>query len=98
VKEALQKALNLKTKLTATLHAAAMRDGELRAIADDQARIRANLEKMPQTSAAYTRYLKKFDTQESEIESLQAEIKQLQAGAKNDKKEYEDFVAGLTVD
>ena len=34
---------------------------------------------MPPTAAAYKRYLDKFDKQETEIESLQAKVKELQA-------------------
>ena len=49
-------------------------------------------------SAAYKRYLEKFDQQETEIETLQAEIKAKQASEKAQHKEYEDFLAGLTVD
>jgi hypothetical protein len=53
---------------------------------------------LPPTSAAYKRYLEKFDTQETEIEKLQAQIKQLQETEKQQKKEYEDFLAGLSVE
>ena len=35
-------------------------------------RLRANFERLPPTSEAYKRYLKKFDTQETEIEKLDA--------------------------
>jgi len=70
----------------------------LKSITEDQARIRANLREVPLNSAAYGRYLKKFDTQETEIEKLQAEIKQHQSGAKQRATEYEDYLAGLSVD
>ena len=53
------------------------KEQRLKEIAADQERLRANLEKVPPTSEAYKRYLKKFDTQESEIEQLQEAVKQL---------------------
>jgi len=61
-------------------------------------RLRANLEKVPPTSEAYKRYLKKFDTQESEIEQLQEAIKQLQDQERKQQKEYESFLAELSVE
>jgi hypothetical protein len=53
---------------------------------------------LPPSSEAYKRYLKKFDTQETEIEKIQDEIKQLQNTEKGQLKEYEDYLAGLTVE
>jgi hypothetical protein len=70
----------------------------LRKIGDDQSRLRANLEKLPETSAAYKRYLEKFDAQESEIEKLQATIKEKQAAEKALRQELEAFVSGLNID
>ena len=61
-------------------------------------RLRANLDRLPPTSAAYKRYLEKFDTQETEIEKLQAEIKKQQDAEKAQQKEYEDYLAGLSVE
>jgi hypothetical protein len=98
VKEALEKAVALQAKLTDTQHDLAQLQTQLKAITEDQARLRANFEKLPPTSAAYKRYLEKFDTQETEIEKLQAEIKKHQDTAKGQQKAYEDYLAGLTVE
>jgi hypothetical protein len=65
---------------------------------DDQARIRANLQRLPMTSEAYKRYLKKIDQQETEIEKLQEAIKKLRAAQEKQRKDYEDYLLGLTVD
>src|SRR5206468_7805034 len=51
---------------------------QLKDISDDQARLRANIKDVPQGSAAAKRYVEKFDTQETEIEKLQAQVKDLQ--------------------
>ena len=67
-------------------------------IAKDQERLRANLKEMPQTAAAYKRYLEKFDKQETEIEKLQADIKKHQATEKQQKKELDHYLTGLTVE
>jgi hypothetical protein len=98
LKAALEKIIALKAKLTDTQRELSQAQAQLKEITDDQTRLRANFEKMPPTSDAYKRYLKKFDDQETEIERLQAEIKAKQASAKIHQKEYEDYVAGLNVD
>jgi hypothetical protein len=98
VKEAMEKGVSMRTKLAETQREVELRLAQLKAFADDQARLRANFERLPPTSAAYKRYLEKFDTQETEIEKLQAEIKQLQDTEKQQKKAYEEFLASLTVE
>ena len=47
---------------------------------------------------AHKRYVKKFDTQETEIERLQDAIKKLQDKEHQQKREYDTFLAGLTVE
>ena len=47
----------------------AQENRKLNDIVQDQTRLRANLREMPPTAEAYKRYLKKFDDQETEIES-----------------------------
>ena len=71
---------------------------QLTAITADQGRLRANLREVPATSAAYKRYLEKFDTQETQIEKLQADIKKLRETEKGQQKAYEEYLAGLTVE
>jgi hypothetical protein len=98
VKEALEKAIELRGKLTETQRDRSQLEAQLKAITEDQGRLRANFERLPPTSAAYKRYLEKFDTQETEIERLQADVKKLQETEKTQQKAYEDYLAGLTVE
>jgi hypothetical protein len=98
VKEALQQSVALKTKLSDTQKEVAQLQAQLKAIAEDQVRLRSNFERLPPTSAAYKRYLEKFDTQETEIEKLQEQVKKLQDSEKAQQKAYEDFLATLTVE
>jgi hypothetical protein len=98
VKEALRKALEHRARLAATRQEVAEREKQLKAITDDQARLRANLDKLPPTSAAHKRYLEKFDKQETEIEKLQAGIGEKQEKEKVQQKEFEDFLKELTVE
>jgi hypothetical protein len=98
VKESLEKAAGLRGKLSETQAELGQLQTQLKAITDDQVRLRANFERLPPTSEAYKRYLKKFDTQETEIEKLQEDTKKLQSTEKNQMKEYEDYLASLTVE
>jgi hypothetical protein len=98
VKKALEKAVELKTKWTASNRHLAQKQAELKAITDDQERLRKNLQATPPTAAAYKRYLEKFDKQETEIEGLQDEIKKLQTTEQRERGEYEAYLANLDVE
>jgi hypothetical protein len=98
LKAALAKARDLKGQLAATRREIAQKERQLKAITDDQARLRANLARVPPDSAAYKRYLKKFDAQETEIEKLQDAIKTLQATEHQQRKAYEDYLSNLSVE
>jgi hypothetical protein len=98
VKGALEQILQLKARAEGAGRELTQLQKELEGITLDQARIRANLDKLPQTSDAYKRYLKKFDTQETDIERLQAEIKQFQGQVKERNRDYESFVTNLSAD
>ena len=63
---------------------------ELKEINEAQARIRSNMSVTPTASELHTRYLKKFDEQEVEIEKRQAKIKVL---TKTKEKMAKDFKA-----
>jgi hypothetical protein len=97
VKEALERAVALKAKLSETQKEIAQVQRQLRDIVEDQARLRANMERVPPTSAAYQRYLKKFDEQETEIEKLQEQVRQLQRSEAEQRKAYENFLLALDV-
>jgi hypothetical protein len=64
-------------------------------IANDQARLRANLKEMPSTAAAYKRYLEKFDTQETAIEKLQEQIQGMQARLQKEQGALDAYLNGL---
>lgn len=98
LKAALEELTARKGKLTDATREAVQVNGQLKAIVDDQSRLRANFEKVPPTSDAYKRYLAKFDAQETEIEKLQADLNTKQAAERARRAEYETFLAGLTVD
>jgi hypothetical protein len=98
LKDAVARATELKRKLEATRREVAQAERQLKAIVDDQARLRANMERVPKDSEAYKRYLKKFDDQETQIEKLQDSIKALQVREQEQRAAYEDYLANLSVE
>jgi len=97
IKQTIEKALDLKAKLSALQHELGQRTGQLQEIAKDQERLRANLKEMPQSAAAYRRYLEKFDRQETEIERLQKEVREWQAMATRQAQAYEAYWGKVNV-
>ena len=98
VKKALEEALALKGKLTAAQRDLQQVERQLGVINADQERLRKNLREMPREAAAYNRYLKKFDDQETQIEALQKKQKELQDDEHAHRKSYEAFLANLSVE
>jgi hypothetical protein len=87
-----------RAKLAETEKALAEEDAALRAIADDQARMRSNIERVPKESQAFQRYLKKFDDQETEIERRQARAKELRADVGQQKQATDAYLRGLSAE
>ena len=98
VKSGLEQAMRLRT----AQHGADRELGELRrqlkAIEDDQARLRANLASTPSTAAVYKKYLKKLDDQEEQIEKLQDKIEVQAKAAHAAKKAFDDFLVSFSAD
>ena len=65
---------------------------QLKAVSVDQARLRENLHVIPQTSEPYKDFLKKFVTQEAEIDALQQRIRQAEVTRTTVQREYQVFV------
>jgi hypothetical protein len=98
VKEALEKAMQLKAKHTTTQQELGQVDKQLKVLTDDQARVRANLKETPSTAPVYKRYLEKLEKQEGEIEKLQASQKKLQDTELVERQAFETYLAALDVE
>jgi hypothetical protein len=98
VKDALQKAIALQGKLNDTRTELAKVREKLKAVTEDQARVRANFDKLPRDSEPYKRYLKKIETLEDEIEKYQAEITKGDEAQKVQEKELMDYLVTLNVE
>jgi hypothetical protein len=98
VKKAIETASSLKSKLQEARRELAHVERQLKDVRDDQNRLREDLKVVPQTSAAYKRYVEKFDKQETEIEQYQARVKTLQNAEHLQGEEFNRFLANLNVD
>ena len=98
VKESLKKAVGMRTELEQM--GATLKDQRAQAkeISEEQARLRTNMEKLPQTSELYKRYLGKLDQEETALEKVQAEVKNKEVDERRQKKEYDGFLEKLNVE
>ena len=94
----LEKAMALRATVARTRREITELQRQLSTITEDQGRLRANLKEMPSTAKAYKRYLEKFDQQETQIETYQADIKKLQAQEHSQQKAFEEFLAGFSAE
>jgi len=68
----------------------------IQTITTDQNRIRQNLREVPKDSEAYTRYLKKFDDQEKEMDDLHTKLKTQQEKEHVARVTYETFLSNIS--
>jgi hypothetical protein len=95
VREVLKKVLELRGKIAEAQKGILAEQTALKEIADDQDRIRKNIERAPKESETFKRYLKKFDDQETEIEKRQARIKELKAELIKQEVAFHAYVDGV---
>ena len=98
LKEALAKFLEFRGKVEQAQRGIADEQSALKEIADDQERIRKNIERVPKEADAFKRYLMKFDVQETEIEKRQARLKELKLELEKQEKAMREYVVGVKVD
>jgi hypothetical protein len=98
VKTGLKQAMELRGALNKTQREIAELQRQLNAITQDQPRLRSNLKELPQSSEAFKRIVAKFNEQETQIETYQADIKKLQGIEHGQRKEFDDFLAAFTAE
>ncbi len=95
VKQALQQVVALRRQLDATVEQRQQRERQIRNMANEQQRIRQNMERLDRNASLYTRYVSKLDQQESTIETLQREIAQLTATEQQQRQSLQDYLLGI---
>jgi hypothetical protein len=91
IRDVIKKVIELREKVDAAQKGITEEQEALKGIADDQDRIRKNIERTPKESDAFKRYLKKFDEQETQIEKHQARVKELKAELAKHEKALREF-------
>jgi len=72
-------------------------NAEITAIDQEQTRIRQNMEQLARESDLYARYVKKFSSQEDQIERDRQEVVQLDQQLDTLRKKLDDYLEGLDV-
>jgi rubrerythrin len=97
VRNALVKAMNLKSAMVDTERQIRERQQQLAGITQEQQRIRENMASISQTSQYYTRLLSKLNDQETTIETLQSEVEQLKRTYDRQRLELETYLLNTTI-
>jgi hypothetical protein len=98
VKAALREMSERRAALARVTEDTAELQRKQKAITDEQVRLRANIERVPKESAAYKRFLDKFDTQETELEKLHTSIETQLAEEKRLRLAFDVYLKKLNVD
>jgi hypothetical protein len=98
VKKALQQVVQLRDRLSVTQAERARQEQSVAAITQEQSRIRENMGKLAQNSELYTRYVKKLDQQETELEDLRHKIETLKDTEARQQRELDEYLGSLDVD
>ena len=96
LKDKLNEAMSFKGKWDDVLREINKVNVRIQTITQDQNRIRQNLREVPKESEAYKRYLDKFDVQEKEMDSLHAQLKQLQEQEYVKRVTFETYLSNLS--
>ena len=97
VKEALQRVVHLRSKLDDTRAQRTRLEQRIGEITAEHHRIRENMQRLQQNSDLYTRYVKKLDGQETELEKLRKEIESLKGTEEEQRKDLQSYVMTLDV-
>ncbi len=98
VKAALIKSLDMARKISETQKELSGAEKQLDLLSKDQARLRENIKIIPMSSEHYKKFLDKFVSQETRIETLQNQVQQLQTALQTREREYDAFVNSLNAD
>jgi DNA repair exonuclease SbcCD ATPase subunit len=97
VKEALQRVVQLRSKLDDVRAQRTRLDQRTSEITAEHARIRENMQRLQQNSDLYNRYVKKLDQQETELEKLRKEIESLKNTEEEHRRELQNYMINLDV-
>lgn len=97
VKAALQKLAALQQKVADTASRSTLKEQRVSDIGSDQSRIRANMDRLSQSSDLYKRYVKTLSDEEDELAKLRDDIAKLRDLESARRKDVPDCVQTLEV-
>ncbi|MEJ5384439.1 MAG: hypothetical protein WHS44_06145 [Fimbriimonadales bacterium] len=97
VRQALNSILNRRRAIRNFEAQIRQQESRIKAITDDQARIRENMRQLDRNSALYREYVQKLTEQEREIEAARREIERLQEQRARAQRELSEYIAGLNL-
>ncbi|MFO0867283.1 MAG: hypothetical protein U0744_22035, partial [Gemmataceae bacterium] len=95
VKAALAKADAINSKVDQAQKSVSTLEKQLKVLSDDQGRLRSNLQIIPMNSDHYKKFLEKFVAQETEIETLQRQVRQAQTTLESLRREQDMYLQEL---
>ncbi|MBN1909869.1 MAG: hypothetical protein JW818_09035 [Pirellulales bacterium] len=98
VKDALAKIIEMKRDMANLANQRGRKEAEVKTIADEQSRIRANMNRLDRAGQLYKRYVKKLDDQENALEGLHEEIAKLRDQETEAKKKLDAYLLGLNIE
>jgi hypothetical protein len=98
LREDLRKVIDFKKRLSDTQKEGGRLQSQFKEVTQEQSRVRTSLDKVPANTALHKRYLEKLDKLETEIETLQKQIKENKEQEKKLEVEFEKHLAELTVE
>jgi len=97
VKAALQKLVDLQQKAATTAAQRAGKEQRVSDIGNDQSRIRANMDRLSQSSDLYKRYVKTLSDEEDELAKLNDDIAKLRDAEAVQRKAVSDYIQTIEV-
>ncbi len=97
VKAALQKLAGMQAAAAATSAQRASKETRVADIANDQSRIRANMDRLSQSSDLFKRYVKTLSDEEDELVKLRDDIAKLRDQEASQARAIADYIQGLEV-
>ncbi|MBX9678801.1 MAG: hypothetical protein K2X38_08540 [Gemmataceae bacterium] len=98
VKAALAKSDAISAKVSEAQKSVTTLEKQLKILSEDQSRLRANLQIIPMNSDHYKKFLEKFVAQETEIETLQRQVRLAQATLDSLRREQDLYLQELKAD
>lgn len=97
LKNALLEVLRRRRRIQELQGEVAAAEGEIRAINEDQERVRKNMAALDKASALYKRYVTQLDTQETRIQALRTQSNRLRGAVQEADRELRAYVDTLDV-